>query len=56
MFINMVAGVRHGDEFLRDMVDIAIVNRWDDIQAVLDDMDIPRMDLVPPVLTLDEPR
>ena len=56
MFINMVAGVRHGDEFLRDMVDVAIVNRWEDIQAVLDDMDIPRMDLVPPALTLDDPR
>ena len=56
MFINMVAGVRLGDEFLRDRLDVAIVNRWDDIQTVLDDMGIPRMDLVPPVLTLGDSR
>jgi len=53
MFINMTAGVRMGDEFLRDLLDVAIVNRWDEIQALLDEMGIPRMDLAPPILTLD---
>lgn len=53
MYLNMVAGVRHGDEFLRDLIDIALVERWDDIQAVLDEMDIPRMNLVAPIITLD---
>ena len=55
MYLNMVAGVRHGDEFLRDLVDIALVQRWDDIQAVLDEMDIPRMNLVAPIVTLELP-
>ena len=55
MFINMTAGVRIGDEYLRDLMDIAIVNRWDEIQALLDEMSIPRMDLAPPILTLDVP-
>ncbi len=53
MYLNMVAGVRHGDEFLRDLIDIALVQRWDDIQAVLEEMDIPRMNLVAPIVTLD---
>ena len=53
MYLNMVAGVRHGDEFLRDLIDVALVERWDDIQAVLDEMDIPRMNLVAPIITLD---
>lgn len=53
MYLNMVMGVRHGDEFLRDMLDVAIVQRWDDIQAVLDELEIPRMDLVAPIITLD---
>jgi quinoprotein dehydrogenase-associated probable ABC transporter substrate-binding protein len=55
MYINMTVGVRLGDEFLRDLIDIAIVNRWQEIQALLDDMGIPRMDLPPPILTLDVP-
>ena len=55
MFINMVIGVRLGDESFRDLLDIAIVNRWDDIQAVLEELDIPRMPLVPPIITLELP-
>ena len=55
MFINMVAGVRLGDDSLRDRLDIAIVNRWGDIQSVLDDANIPRMPLAPPVLTIETP-
>ena len=50
-----VLGVRHGDEFLRDLLDIAIVTRWDDIQQALVEMGIPMMDLVAPILTLDAP-
>jgi mxaJ protein len=53
MFINMVAGVRHGDDFLRDLLDIALVARWDEIQSVLVEMGVPRMDLIAPILTLD---
>jgi quinoprotein dehydrogenase-associated probable ABC transporter substrate-binding protein len=55
MYINMTAGVRIGDEFLRDLIDVAIVNRWNDIQALLDEEGIPRMDLPAPILTLDTP-
>ena len=55
MYINIVAGVRLGDEDLRDLLDVAIVNRWDEIQAALDAYDIPRMPLTPPILTIEPP-
>ena len=55
MFINMVAGVRLGDDALRDRLDIAMVSRWTEIQSVLDDANIPRLPLAPPVLTIEVP-
>jgi mxaJ protein len=55
MYLNMTVGVRIGDEALRDLIDIAIVNSWDDIQAVLAEYDIPTMPLTPPVLTIEVP-
>lgn len=55
MYINMVAGVRLGDDSFRDRLDIAMVNRWDEIQSVLDDANIPRLPLSPPVLTIGVP-
>jgi quinoprotein dehydrogenase-associated probable ABC transporter substrate-binding protein len=55
MYLNMVAGVRLGDEALRDLIDIAIVNRWDDIQAILAETGIPTMPLAPPILTIEAP-
>jgi quinoprotein dehydrogenase-associated probable ABC transporter substrate-binding protein len=55
MYVNMVAGVRFGDEFLRDLIDVALVNRWDDIQSIMADTGIITLPLAPPILTL-EPR
>lgn len=54
MFINMTAGVRLGDVALRDLLDVAIVNRWDDIQNALARYSIPVMQMAPPILTLEE--
>lgn len=36
----MTVGMRRGDEALRDEIGIAIVRRWDEIQAVLADFDV----------------
>lgn len=55
MYVNMTVGVRIGDETLRDLLDVAIIEGWDDIQAVLMEFDIPTMPLVPPVLTIEGP-
>lgn len=56
MYINIGIGTRLGDESLRDLLDIALVNRWDEIIAVLDDYDIPTMPLPRPTLTLELPQ
>ena len=44
-FIPMVAsisiGIRLGDEALRDRLDVALAQRWDDIQAVLEEYRVP---------------
>ena len=53
MFINIVMGVRQGDESFRDLIDRAIASRWDEIQAILAEYDIPLMSLPQPTLTLD---
>ena len=53
MYINIAIGVRFGDEGLRDLLDIAIVNRRDEIQMIFAEARIPTMPLVPPILTLD---
>jgi len=44
----MTMGVRQGDEELRDRLDIALANRWDDINAVLAEWDVPVETLPPP--------
>ncbi len=55
MYVNMTVGVRIGDETLRDLLDVAIVKGWDEIQAVLAEYDIPMLPLAPPVLTIEGP-
>lgn len=55
MYINMVIGVRRGDEALRDLFDIAIAERWDDIQTVLEEFHLPLMPLAAPLLTVGGP-
>jgi len=54
MYINIGIGTRLGDQSLRDLLDIALVRRWDDIQAVIDSYGIPTMPLPKPTLTLEE--
>ena len=44
----MTMGVRQGDEELRDRLDIALANRWDDIYAVLAEWNVPVETLPPP--------
>lgn len=48
LYINMTIGVRRGDESLRDRLSIALARRWDDVQAVLDDYDVPRLPIARP--------
>ena len=55
MYINMSIGVRLGDESLRDRLDIALANRWDEINAILADYHIPTMPLTRPTLTIEVP-
>ncbi|MBM3507798.1 MAG: transporter substrate-binding domain-containing protein [Alphaproteobacteria bacterium] len=53
MFLNMVIGFRRGEESIRDLFDIAIATRWEDIQQVLTELDIPLMPLAAPILTME---
>lgn len=55
LFINMAMGVRLGDESLRDLLDIAIAERWDEIQEVLLEYRVPMMPLPKPIATLGAP-
>ncbi|HTN61125.1 MAG TPA: quinoprotein dehydrogenase-associated putative ABC transporter substrate-binding protein [Devosia sp.] len=52
MYITVVIAVRQGDDSLRDRLDIAIANRWDDINAVLKDYGVPTLDLPQPTVTI----
>lgn len=52
MYINIVMGVRRGDEALRDLLDFAISQQWEAINAVLAEFHIPVMPLSRPMLTL----
>jgi len=52
MYLTVVIGVRKGDEALRDRLDLAIANRWDEINAVLQEYHIPTMALEKPMLTI----
>ncbi len=54
LYLNIGIGTRLGDESLRDLLDIALVRRWDEIQAVIDSYGIPTMPLPKPTLTLEE--
>ncbi len=56
MYINIGIGVRLGDESLRDLLDIALVNRWDEIIEIMAEYDIPTMPLPKPTLTLEVPQ
>lgn len=49
MFRLMAIGVRPNDEALRDRLDIALANRWDDIQSVFDDYSVPFLPAFRPV-------
>jgi len=48
LYINMTIGVRRGDESLRDRLSIALARRWDDVQAVLDEYNVPRLPIQRP--------
>lgn len=50
MVLSMTIGMRPGDEALRDRLDIALVTRWEDIQAVLNAYRVPLSPLSKPVL------
>jgi len=52
MFLNMVIAARRGDESLRDLIDVAIVEKWEEIQAVLQEYELPLMFLAQPMLTM----
>ncbi len=55
MFINMAIGVRIGDESLRDRLDIAIAQRWEEIYQILAEYHVPVMELARPTLTIGGP-
>jgi quinoprotein dehydrogenase-associated probable ABC transporter substrate-binding protein len=55
MYINIAMGVRIGDESLRDLLDIALARRWDEIYAILNEYHVPLMELSKPLLTLEAP-
>lgn len=48
MYLNIAIGVRPGDESFRDELNQAIASRWDDIQAVLEEFNVPLMPLPRP--------
>lgn len=58
-FVSMVypitIGVREGDEDLRDLLDVALARRWDDVTAILDAYDVVRLPLPPPSVSLEAP-
>jgi len=53
MYIAMVIVVRQGDESLRDRLNIAIADRWDEINAVLKAYGVPLLDLPQPTATIE---
>jgi ABC-type amino acid transport substrate-binding protein len=53
MFINMVIGLRRGDEAFRDLLDLAITRNWDALQAEIEKMHVPLMPLAAPVMSLE---
>lgn len=56
MYVNISIGVREGDEELRDLLDLAIANAWDEINAILEEYNVPTMPLPRPTATLELPQ
>lgn len=54
MVFSIAIGVRHGDRDFARLLNRAVVERWDDIQAVLNDYGIPLQPLAQPTLSLQE--
>lgn len=54
MVFSIAIGVRHGDRDFARLLNRAIVKRWDDIQAVLEDYGVPLLPLTKPTLSLQE--
>ena len=54
MYRTIVIAVRTGDEALRDLLDVAIAKRWDDIYAILEEYHVPTLFLQRPTLSLEE--
>jgi quinoprotein dehydrogenase-associated probable ABC transporter substrate-binding protein len=52
MVYSFSFGLRHGDTELRDLLDKAIADKWDGIQKVLKDYNIPVVPLPKPVLSI----
>lgn len=52
MLLSMTIALRPGDEAFRDRLDIALANRWDEIQGILGSYDVPLAELPRPVSTL----
>jgi len=53
MYRTIVIAVRTGDESLRDLLDVAIAKRWDDIYAILAEYHVPVLDMPRPMLTIE---
>ncbi len=51
MVVPMAIGVRRGDEALRYRLSIALAERWDDVQAILDEYNVPQSDMPRPTVT-----
>lgn len=54
MVFSISMGVRHGDRDFSRLLNRAMVKRWDDIQAVLEDYGVPLQPLAKPKLSLQE--
>ena len=53
MYINMVIGLRRGEEAFRDLLDLSIAKNWGAIQDELVKLRVPLMPLAEPMLTLE---
>src|SRR5690606_33921508 len=53
LFRIWTIGVRPGDESLRDSLNVALAERWDEIQALLDEYNVPLASVPRPVVTRD---
>jgi branched-chain amino acid transport system substrate-binding protein len=49
MVFAMAIGVRPGDESLRDRLDVALANRWEEIQAILEEYGVPTAPIPAPM-------